>query len=104
MANAFFRLRDNRRAYSSYDIRLSEVVAVGDPKSVQNDWYVNVAMRDGSVYQIGSADIISVGKQRDELMHALEQDAKRERPEYTHPLDRPAETQDRRTTYGHGDD
>ena len=73
--SAFHKLQDHRRAYNSHDIRLSEVVAVSMPISQSGgDWYCNVALRDGTCYQIGG-DMNSTYRFRDELMHALEQDA-----------------------------
>lgn len=83
---AFFRLHDHRRAYLSNDVRLADIVSVGDATSAHNDWHVNVMTRDGIVYQMGTSDLRQLGKWRDELMHALELDASRHP---VHPLDRP---------------
>lgn len=73
---AFFRLQDHRRAYKSSDIRLSDVVAVSETLSAAGEWYVNVTLRQGTEHQMGTSDLRQLGKWRDELMYALEQDAK----------------------------
>lgn len=72
---AFFRLQDHRRAYMSSDIRLSEVVAVSETLSAAGEWYVNVTMRHGTECQMGTTDLRQLGKWRDALMYALEQEA-----------------------------
>lgn len=87
MANAFFKLIDHRNTVGqSNSVRLAHIDCVSDPQSVRNDWVVYVHMRNGTVYTM-SGDISTIYRKRDELMHALDQDALREP---VRPLNRPA--------------
>lgn len=72
---AFFKLTDNRCDRVSVSVRVAEIVGVSDPQSDRHDWIVVVHMRSGGAFTM-SGDINTIYRQRDELMYALEQDAK----------------------------
>ena len=74
--SAFFKLIDMRPTRASVSVRLSEVVAVLMPAAASNtrEWHVDVHLRTGITGTIGGT-MEHCYKQRDELMHALEQDA-----------------------------
>ncbi len=77
MTQRFFKIADHGHEGRSHHVRLADVVSVSNPYSPSSSrlWHVDVALRNLALYQIiGEMD--AVYRARDELLAALELDAK----------------------------